>query len=75
MVTRSVSECAPLTHLLIQLQQFFLCRGIYLQYPNGDLECPVANERHWQRRDLNFDHFGLAMLTLFTMLTKEGWQM
>ena len=31
------------------------------------------HKRQWLRHELNFDNFGQSFLTLFTMLTGEGW--
>jgi len=31
-------------------------------------------ERTWLNNGLNFDNYGAAFLTLFVMLTAEGWQ-
>ena len=30
-------------------------------------------QREWKRHDFNFDNVGNAMLTLFTVMTFEGW--
>jgi voltage-dependent calcium channel L type alpha-1D len=50
------------------------CRGHFFTYPTGDLSCPELNERRWLRHGLNFDNFGQSFLTLFAMVTSEGWQ-
>lgn len=46
--------------------------GLNLSVPG--LACPIAEQRVWTQHGLNFDHVGNATLTLFTMLTAEGWQ-
>jgi hypothetical protein len=51
-----------------------VCRGHFFTYPTGDLSCPELNERRWLRHGLNFDNFGQSFLTLFAMITSEGWQ-
>ncbi len=33
-----------------------------------------VEKREWMKRGLNFDNIGSALLTLFAMLTGEGWQ-
>lgn len=58
------------------------CRGQYYgyeytltggaQFPG--LPCPQEEDRMWLRRGLNFDNVGFAILTLYSMLTIEGWQ-
>ncbi|CAI8010565.1 Voltage-dependent L-type calcium channel subunit alpha-1C [Geodia barretti] len=50
------------------------CKGHFFTYPTGDLSCPELNERQWLRHGLNFDNFGQSFLTLFSMITSEGWQ-
>ena len=59
-----------------------LCSGYYFKYDyTADLNltvpgltCPIAEPRIWTQHGLNFDHVGNATLSLFTMLTAEGWQ-
>ncbi len=60
------------------------CRGFYFKYDYAVVEsnisipglvCPVAEEREWVLPRFNFDNIGSAILTLFTMLTAEGWEM
>ncbi|XP_044182314.1 voltage-dependent L-type calcium channel subunit alpha-1D-like isoform X2 [Acropora millepora] len=49
------------------------CKGEYFEYNGAGLSNPVAKKREWKRRDFNFDNVGNAMLTLFTVMTFEGW--
>ena len=56
----------------------FVARGKWLELYNWPDQIIVprvqVEERMWDRRGLNFDHVGFALLTLFSMLTIEGWQ-
>lgn len=49
------------------------CQGNYLEFRGPGLLNPVTKEREWKRHDFNFDNVGNAMLTLFTVMTFEGW--
>lgn len=42
----------------------------YTWYILGELQ---EKKREWKRHDFNFDNVGNAMLTLFTVMTFEGW--
>ncbi|PFX17210.1 Voltage-dependent calcium channel type D subunit alpha-1 [Stylophora pistillata] len=48
-------------------------RGNYIDFKGPGLSNPVVKEREWRRHDFNFDNVGNAMLTLFTVMTFEGW--
>lgn len=52
---------------------FALCRGMFINYKEKNLEKPFVDERKWHNNDFNFDNVGSAMLTLFTVSTFEGW--
>jgi len=45
-------------------------RGEYVTFVDGE---PVVYAREWQNNDFNFDDVGNAMITLFTVMTFEGW--
>ena len=57
-------------------------RGFYLKYDYAmesnssipGLACPQTIKREWLNQELNFDNIANAILTLFTMLTAEGWE-
>eukprot|EP00731_Ephydatia_muelleri_P001240 Em0001g1240a len=49
------------------------CRGEFFTYESGDLSCPTVNERKWENYPINFDHIGISLMTVFVLLTKEGW--
>ncbi|KAL9960179.1 hypothetical protein ACROYT_G033596 [Oculina patagonica] len=49
------------------------CRGTYVEFKGPGLSNPVEKQREWLRHDFNFDNVGNAMLTLFTVMTFEGW--
>ncbi|XP_019855146.1 PREDICTED: voltage-dependent L-type calcium channel subunit alpha-1D-like isoform X2 [Amphimedon queenslandica] len=50
------------------------CRGQYFIYPSNDLNCPKVLNREWKKWDLHFDNIGWSFLSIYTMITKEGWQ-
>jgi len=45
-------------------------RGEYIDYSQVP---PVVSERRWTLAELNFDHVGIALLTLFTVQTRDNW--
>ncbi|KAM7535333.1 hypothetical protein Aperf_G00000089647 [Anoplocephala perfoliata] len=47
------------------------CKGSFIEYEHGRPANIV--EREWTHSDLNFDNVANAMLTLFVVLTFEGW--
>lgn len=53
------------------------CQGFFIDYPKGavsrDLSDGVVIKREWKRRKFNFDNVFEAMLTLFVVMTFEGW--
>ncbi|KXJ12509.1 Voltage-dependent L-type calcium channel subunit alpha-1S [Exaiptasia diaphana] len=49
------------------------CQGQYLEFKGPGLSNPVTQQREWKHRDFNFDNVLNAMLTLFTVMTFEGW--
>lgn len=53
------------------------CKGSFIQYPKGavsrDLTDGEVVEREWKVRKFNFDNVFEAMLTLFVVMTFEGW--
>ncbi|XP_075241341.1 muscle calcium channel subunit alpha-1-like isoform X7 [Convolutriloba macropyga] len=50
-----------------------LCQGKYIVFKNGDLESPEVMDRDWKVNEFNFDNVFLAMLSLYTVMTFEGW--
>lgn len=55
------------------LTEKYHSRGQYVDFPDGDINSPVLNDRKWQNNPLNFDDVSQAMMTLFTVSTFEGW--
>ncbi|KAL5266763.1 hypothetical protein ACHWQZ_G003966 [Mnemiopsis leidyi] len=49
------------------------CMGSYFAFPSNDAENRKVEERKWQKHFFRFDDVQLAMLTLFTVATFEGW--
>eukprot|EP00794_Sanderia_malayensis_P006217 gene6217-6933_t len=49
------------------------CKGQYFTYPSNDLSNPVVANREWKRRMFNFDNVFQAYLSLFVVMTFEGW--
>ena len=53
------------------------CKGYYIEYPKGaisrDLSDGEVMPREWTKRRFNFDNVFEAMLTLFVVMTFEGW--
>lgn len=49
------------------------CQGTFIEFKGPGMTNPVENQREWKRHDFNFDNVGNAMLTLFTVMTFEGW--
>ncbi|CDI97618.1 voltage dependent calcium channel type d subunit [Echinococcus multilocularis] len=47
------------------------CKGFFIEYEHGRPADVV--ERVWTHSELNFDNVANAMLTLFVVLTFEGW--
>uniref|UniRef100_A0A5K3EJD7 Voltage-dependent L-type calcium channel subunit alpha n=1 Tax=Mesocestoides corti TaxID=53468 RepID=A0A5K3EJD7_MESCO len=47
------------------------CKGFFIEYEHGRPANVV--ERVWTHSELNFDNVANAMLTLFVVLTFEGW--
>ncbi|XP_041370317.1 voltage-dependent calcium channel type A subunit alpha-1-like isoform X4 [Gigantopelta aegis] len=47
------------------------CQGQYFLYDHS--ETPTVKDREWLRRDFHYDNILMAMLTLFTVTTGEGW--
>jgi len=45
-------------------------RGDYIDYTRVP---PVISARRWTLAELNFDHVGIALLTLFTVQTRDNW--
>lgn len=52
---------------------FFIFRGTFLVYVDGDIDKPIMREREWEQNRFHFDNVAKAMLTLFTVSTFEGW--
>ncbi|XP_063716759.1 muscle calcium channel subunit alpha-1-like isoform X2 [Symsagittifera roscoffensis] len=50
-----------------------LCQGKYIVFKNGDLDSPIVMDREWKVNEFNFDNVFLAMLSLYTVMTFEGW--
>ncbi|KAK3783093.1 hypothetical protein RRG08_054985 [Elysia crispata] len=48
------------------------CQGQFFEY-DGNSDVPVVKDREWLRQDFHYDHIIMAMLTLFTVTTGEGW--
>ncbi|XP_074655928.1 voltage-dependent calcium channel type A subunit alpha-1-like [Tubulanus polymorphus] len=48
------------------------CQGQYFVYEDNS-DTPKVEDRMWKSQDFNYDHVGLALLTLFTVTTGEGW--
>ncbi|XP_076310649.1 muscle calcium channel subunit alpha-1-like isoform X3 [Tachypleus tridentatus] len=49
------------------------CRGVFIEYLNGDVSKPIVQERSWENNPFNFDDVAKGMLTLCTVSTFEGW--
>lgn len=49
------------------------CQGHFIVYKNGDINYPEIKTREWTNNNFNFDDVSMAMLTLFTVSTFEGW--
>ncbi|CAG2221584.1 CACNA1D [Mytilus edulis] len=49
------------------------CHGKFVVFPDGTIDNPKERDRVWTNNELNFDNVHLAMLTLFTVATFEGW--
>ncbi|CAL4062820.1 unnamed protein product, partial [Meganyctiphanes norvegica] len=49
------------------------CKGNYIVYQDGDINRPIVEERLWVKNSFHFDDVSMAMLTLFTVSTFEGW--
>ncbi|KAK7579828.1 hypothetical protein V9T40_000457 [Parthenolecanium corni] len=53
------------------------CQGDYLSYEDYDLNSdafmPEVKSRVWEPREFHYDNVIMAMLTLFTVQTGEGW--
>ncbi|XP_067662127.1 voltage-dependent calcium channel type A subunit alpha-1-like isoform X5 [Haliotis asinina] len=47
------------------------CQGQYFDYDGG--EVPTVKDREWLRQEFHYDDIAMAMLTLFTVTTGEGW--
>lgn len=63
-----------LTYLLHCIDlSFFLKRGTYIVYKDGDVNHPMVRQRIWHNSDYNFDNVLTAMMALFTVSTFEGW--
>jgi len=45
-------------------------RGEYIDY---DQKPPIVTARLWTLATLNFDHVAIALLTLFTVQTRDNW--
>ena len=45
-------------------------RGEYVDYSQ---EPPVVTAREWTLAELNYDNVGIALLTLFTVQTRDNW--
>ena len=52
---------------------FLFYRGKFIVYKNGDINYPELKDREWTNSNFNFDDVSMAMLTLFTVSTFEGW--
>lgn len=50
-----------------------LCTGTFIEYQDNDISQPELSERQWQQAILHFDNVPQAMLSLFTVITSEGW--
>ncbi|CAG5127135.1 unnamed protein product, partial [Candidula unifasciata] len=48
------------------------CQGQFFKY-EGNSDDPTVNDREWLRQDFHYDNTMMAMLTLFTVTTGEGW--
>ncbi|XP_048579316.1 muscle calcium channel subunit alpha-1 isoform X2 [Nematostella vectensis] len=49
------------------------CQGQYIEFKGPGLTNPVVKDREWQPQTFNFNDVPQAMLTLFTVMTFEGW--
>lgn len=53
------------------------CKGTFIEHNNGpmtkDLLDGVVTEREWKSHKFNFDNVFQAMMTLFVVMTFEGW--
>ncbi|XP_065066624.1 voltage-dependent L-type calcium channel subunit alpha-1D-like isoform X2 [Rhopilema esculentum] len=49
------------------------CKGTYLSYSGTDFSNPTVQERVWSRRMFHFDNVFQAYLSLFVVMTFEGW--
>jgi len=47
--------------------------GLFIKYVDGNYDEPTVENRTWYNNALNYDDVGMAMLTLFTVSTFEGW--
>uniref|UniRef100_T1IJS6 EF-hand domain-containing protein n=1 Tax=Strigamia maritima TaxID=126957 RepID=T1IJS6_STRMM len=48
------------------------CMGFYFVFTSDD-RAPTTEERAWNKEKFNYDNVAIAMLTLFTVQTGEGW--
>nr|AAO83841.1 voltage-dependent non-L-type calcium channel alpha-1 subunit isoform A [Lymnaea stagnalis] len=48
------------------------CQGQFFEY-DGHSNDPTVRDREWLRQDFHYDNIMMAMLTLFTVTTGEGW--
>uniref|UniRef100_A0A8D0E789 Voltage-dependent L-type calcium channel subunit alpha n=1 Tax=Salvator merianae TaxID=96440 RepID=A0A8D0E789_SALMN len=49
------------------------CRGHFIMYVDADPTQVVLHERVWYRNNFHFDNVLSAMMSLFTVMTFEGW--
>lgn len=49
------------------------CQGTFNDFKGPGLSNPEMKHREWKKHHFNFDNVGEAMLTLFTVMTFEGW--
>jgi len=49
------------------------CKGKYLTYSGTNIANPTVADRVWERRMFNFDNVFQAYLSLFVVMTFEGW--
>ncbi|KAH9505340.1 hypothetical protein Btru_058406 [Bulinus truncatus] len=48
------------------------CQGQFFEY-DAMPDQPTVRDREWLRQDFHYDNIMMAMLTLFTVTTGEGW--
>ena len=59
--------------LYLKICRTWYFRGKFIVFKNGHLDSPEVHDRVWKVNDFNFDNVFFAMLSLYTVMTFEGW--